>query len=357
MIRLLKNILSAGLNGLGLGLLTLPVWAAQPLALPASLPLCFEAGPGQANAPAQFIARGHDYQFQISAAGAQIALRKTAAESAAVRMQFAGANPQAQISGDAELPGKINYLTGSEPAQWRVGVATFARVRVGGLYPGVNLVYYGNRQQLEYDFVIAPGTDPAVIAIHFDGADKVSVDARGDLVLSLAGSEIRQPRPVIYQTAGGARKGIEGGYRLVDAHTVAFVAGNYDRSQPLVIDPVLSFSTYYGGNAGETAYATAYDTNGFVYLTGQTFSVLYTNGVSFYTPGAFQTNYGGGKVVGDVFVAKFDSSENLIYETYLGGSADDAAFSPHIAEQEIPCRRPSLRRPVRPALRRRVRGT
>ncbi len=224
----MQNILAAGLRGLAVGLLALPALAAQSAAVPANLPLYFEADPGQANVPAQFIARGHDYQFLISAAGAQMALRKTAAESVAVRMQFVGANPQAQIHGDAELPGKINYLTGNDPAQWRKGVGLFAKVRVGELYPGINLVYYGNQQQLEYDFDIAPGTDPDVIAIHFDGADKISVNAQGELVLNLAGGEIRQPKPVIYQTVGGARKEIEGGYRLVDARTAAFVVGQYD---------------------------------------------------------------------------------------------------------------------------------
>src|SRR5208283_4197327 len=107
----------------------------------------------------------HDYQFLISPAEVQIALHNAATVPAAVRMQFIGASAQAQVRGDAELPGKVNYLTGNDPAQWRTGLATFAKVRVGGLYPGVNLVYYGNQQQLEYDFAIAPETDPDVIAI------------------------------------------------------------------------------------------------------------------------------------------------------------------------------------------------
>jgi len=168
----LKRILSAKFNRLALGLLTLSATAAQPVAVPATLPLYFEANQGQAGVPAQFIARGHDYQFLIAPAEAQIVLRKSTAESAAVRMQFVGANAQAPVSGDAELPGKINYLTGNDSAQWRTGVAMFAKVRVGELYPGVNLVYYGNQQQLEYDFAIAPGANPDVIAIHYDGADK-----------------------------------------------------------------------------------------------------------------------------------------------------------------------------------------
>jgi alpha-tubulin suppressor-like RCC1 family protein len=327
MIRFAKIIPLAGLGGLALGLLALPALAAQPVAVPANRPLYFEANRGQANVPAQFIARGYNYQFLISPTEAQIVLRKATVESVAVRMQFVDANAQAQIRGDAELPGKINYLTGNDPAQWRVGVAMFAKVRVGELYPGVNLVYYGNQQQLEYDFDIAPGTNPDVIAIHFDGTDKISINPQGELILGLAGGEIRQPKPVIYQTIGGTRKEIAGDYRLVDTHTVAFTIGQYDRNQPLVIDPLLSYSTYFGGSAGDTAWAVALDTNGFIYMAGQTFSKQYSTNAALATSGAFQTNFAGGKLTGDAFVAKFNNSgTSLIYLTYLGGSADDGAF-------------------------------
>jgi len=139
---------------------------------------------------------------------------------------------------------QINYLIGNEPARWQTGVATFARVRVGRLYPGVNLIYYGNQRQLEYDFTVAPGADPSVIAIRFDGADEISVSPAGELVLNLGDGEIRQPKPVIYQIANGARKEISGGYKILDTRTVAFAIGDYDPSLPLVIDPILSYSTY-----------------------------------------------------------------------------------------------------------------
>ena len=337
MIRFAKNILSVtGLCGLAVGLPMLPAMAAQPMAVPANLPLFFEAGPEPAGAPAQFVARGHDYQFLVSATGAQIALRKTGTGTAAVRMQFAGANPQATICGDAELPGKVNYLKGNDRTCWRLGVSMFGKVRVGELYPGINLVYYGNQRQLEYDFAIAPGADPNAITIHFDGTDKVAIDSRGELILSLTGGEIRQPRPAVYQEVGGVRKEIEGGYRLVDAHTVAFAVGNYDPSQPLIIDPVLGYSTYFGGTAGDTAWAVALDTNGIIYITGETFSRQFlTNGWSAYGPsfsiyGAFQTNYNGGKYAGDAFVAKLEVSPDSIYVdylTYLGGNGDNAAYA------------------------------
>jgi len=323
-----KTILAvlAGAGWLGL---FAPAVVAQTAMMPASLPLYFEANQGQVDSPAQFIARGRDSQFLISPDSAQIVLFKMTAPQAfsarMVRMQFVGANDRAQISGTEELPGKINYLIGNEPARWQTGVATFAEVWIGEIYPGVNLTYYGNQRQLEYDFTVAPDADLGVIAIHFDGADKISVTPGGELVLNLGDSEIRQPKPVIYQTADGARKAISGGYKMLDAHTVSFAVGDYDHNLPLVIDPTLFLScfTYFGGSLGTAAYKAkvAVDTNGFVYVAGSTLSP------NLATAGAFQTNYAGGPFTGDAFVAKFSNDgSNLVYCTYLGGSQDDFAF-------------------------------
>ena len=324
MNRCLKKILSAGFAA---GLVSLAV-LAQTAAPPGSLPLYFEANRGQAGPSAQFLANGRDSQFLISPTEAQIVLRHAATGPVAVRMQFVGANPQAQIRGDAELPGKINYLTGNDPAQWRTGIPIFAKIRVEEIYPGIGLIYYGNEQQLEYDFEVAPGANPDIIKIRFAGADKVEINPRGELVLSLKGGEIRQPEPVFYQTVNGTRREVSGGYRLVDAHTIGFAIGNYDHSRPLVIDPILSYSTYFGGNNGETAWSVKVDTNGFIYVAGQTFSSKFTNNVPLATAGAYQTNFHGGTLTGDAFVAKFDTTaQNLIYFTYLGGSADDLASS------------------------------
>jgi alpha-tubulin suppressor-like RCC1 family protein len=328
MTRFAKNLWAAGIGGLTLSLLATSVPAGPPIVLPASLPLYFEAAGGPVAGPELFLARGHDYQFLISAAEAQIALRQRDGEAATVRMQFRDANAQARVRGDAVLPGKVNYFTGSDPAQWRAGVATYGRVRVEELYSGVNLVYYGNQQLLEYDFDIAPGTDPAVIAIQFDGTDKITVNSRGELILSLPGGEIRQPRPLIYQMIGGVRKEIAGGYRLMDAHTVGFAVGAYDHSRPLIIDPVLGFSTYFGGTAGEAAWAVALDQNGNIYITGETFSPkLFTNkwtlGPAF---GSYSPYYHGGRYAGDAFVAKLSNSgKTLYYLTYLGGNSNDRA--------------------------------
>jgi hypothetical protein len=287
-------------------------------------PLYFEANKNQT----QFLSRGSSYQFLISAGGAQIVLRNAAGGTATAQMQLVGANARAQIQGDGELPGKINYLIGSDPGQWQTGLPTFSRVQISEIYPGINLVFHGNQRQLEYDFAIAPGANPDTIKIRFQGADKISLGPDGGLVLNIGGGEICQPKPEIYQTVGGTREVVSGGYKILDAQTVAFETGAYNHSLPLVIDPLLSYSAYFGGIKGDTAYAIALDTNsfadstnGYIYIAGQTVSK------QFFTPGASQTNYAGGNFNGDAFVAKFSNPPNdLIYLTYLGGKDDDAAF-------------------------------
>ena len=323
-IRFVRSILAA-LGGAGWLCLFATVAMAQTAMMPAGLPLYFEANQGQADSPAQFIARGRDSEFLISPGAAEFVLRKMTTphnfSERTVRMQFTGANEGAQISGAEALSGKINYLIGNNPARWQTGVATFARVRVGQLYPGINLAYYGNQRQLEYDFTVAPEADPGVIAIHYDGADKISVNSAGELVLNLGDSEIRQPKPVIYQTANGGRKEISGGYKLLDACTAGFAVGDYDHRLPLVIDPILSYSTYFGGAADDIGWKVAVGTDGSVYVAGETLSAKLA------TTGAFQTNYTGGIYTGDAFVAKFSNDgSNLIYCTYLGGSRDDYAY-------------------------------
>lgn len=314
------------MSALGLFALTAP---AQTMTMPGNLPLYFEDNRGQSAGPAQFVAHGRDCQFLISPNESRLILCKTDAisgeiSSCAVQMQFVNANAQARIHGDAEQSGKINYLIGNDPAQWRTGMAAFAQVRVEQLYPGVNLVYYGNQQRLEYDFTIAPHANSAQIVIQFTGVDKISVGPQDELILSIGKDEIRQPKPLLYQTVNGAREDISGGYKIVDAHTVAFDIGKYDHSLPLVIDPILSYSTYFGGNYGDTAWAVAVDTNGFVYIAGQTLSTRFNMNAPFATTNAFQTNFLGGGVLGDAFVAKFDNlATNPVYITYLGGNADD----------------------------------
>lgn len=327
--RIQKN-LGRNLANFALGLTAISATAAGNFG---NLPLYFES-----TTPARFVAQGQHAQFSMSATEAEFIL-KTPDATRAVQLRFPGANPQAQIAGTDGLAGKINHLIGSDPAQWRADGSMFGRVQVTEIYPGINLVYYGNQQRLEYDFTVAAGANPGAIAIHFTGADKISVDTQGDLVLNLGRDEIRQPRPVIYQTVGGVRQEISGGYQKMDAQTVAFTVGTYDHSLPLIIDPILDYSTYFGGIDRDTAWSVAVNpTDGSVYIAGQTLSQKaiknkkyqgeFIKGSPFSTPGAIQEEFGGGKITGDGFVARFDATgTNLIYLTYLGGSADDYVSS------------------------------
>ena len=319
------KFLAAKLTGFALGLAVFAA-AAQTTVHYSDLPLYFEAP-----SPAHFLASGLDSQLSISLDGAQLALREQPdAPSRAIQMQFIGASPQAGIHGDEELPGKINYFTGNNPTQWRSGVPTFAKVRIDEIYPGINLVYYGNQHLMEYDLTVAPGASPHSIAMDFDGVDKIMTNIQGELVLKLGAREIFQPRPLIYQMVDGTQKEITGSYKILNAHRVAFAVGKYNHALPLVIDPILSYATYFGGTLGEFATAVAVNPNdGSIYIAGETFSkIFYTNGWSFSTTNAYQTNFAGGKLTGDAFVARFDNlGKNLIYLTYLGGSTDDGALS------------------------------
>jgi uncharacterized protein (TIGR03437 family) len=216
----------------------------------------------------------------------------------------------AVVEGLEELPGKSNYFIGKDPGKWRTNVPTYARVKYHEVYPGVDLLYYGNQQQLEYDLVVAPHTDPGVIRLSFDGADKLELAANGDLVVSAAGVELRHLKPVVFEEVdGGRRKPVECRYVLKGRREVAFALGAYDTNIPLVIDPVLVYST-----TGIGGQSIGVDSARNIYLTG---------GPSIEgTPGAFQRVPGGST---DAFVAKVNASGTaLVYATNLGGSGYDS---------------------------------
>lgn len=285
------------------------------------LPLFFTAQNGPDGTP-RFLATGPDTAVLISPSSVQFDRR----HQAPIQAQLVGANAQATIHGEAEMAGKINYLNGNDGTQWRTGVATFDHVRVDNLYPGVAAVYHGNQSRLEYDYHVAPGASPAVIQLRFSGADKMVVNPAGELELFAGAGEILQPKPEIYQTIAGVRHDVPGGFRLVDDHTVSFTIGDYDRSQPLIIDPILYYSTYFGGTSVDAALAVAVNTNDdSFFVAGQTLSGSVFAGGPFSTTNAYQKNFQGGGVYGDAFVAKFDKHFNLVYLTYLGGGADDTA--------------------------------
>jgi len=335
-----KSPFLLALASVGLQVLSAATTPERGVAAWGNAAICFEANHGQAGTEARFIARGPAYYFALSPTAATVSLRKFQSASAdatahqgrasagrpvdfrSLRLEFVGADPEAEVAGEDELRGRVNYFLGDDPANWRTEVPLFARVRVRAMYPGINLVHYGNQQHLEYDFEVAPGADPQRIAIRVKGADRIALTEQGDLVLHLGDDEIRQPKPVIYQTIEGRRRAISGGYVLADARTVKFAVGEYDDRLPLVIDPVLSYSTYYGGTGKDSAWGVAVGADGSVYVAGESMAGLPT------TAGTSTNRYHGGTSGhGDAFVAKFDNSaSNVIYLSYLGGAVDDVAL-------------------------------
>lgn len=307
-----------------------------------NLPLYFEANRGQTDAGVDYFARGQNHTVYLRPNGATIALssdassaaqpfsRRFATNSSEVRfvhMTLLGSRPVSASTGLDPLSGRVNYLLGNNSARWQQSVPTFGKVQYTAVYEGIDLVYYGNNQELEYDFHLAPKTDPSVIALKFDGADQLRVDANGDLVLKVGSNELHQKKPVAYQTIAGKRRDVAVRYQISSQQTVSFALGNYDAAQPLVIDPLLSYSTYLGGAKGDIGWAIAVDAEGRAYIAGDTLSIfkkLPTSGQ--------QTNSGGGtRYGGDAFVARLDFNETnqsltLGYLTYFGGDGLDAAL-------------------------------
>src|SRR3989441_831104 len=302
------------------------------------LPLSFEANRGQTDPEVKFLARSTGHMLFLASTEAVLVFTKPEypggerrdpraklekprkATQTVLRMTFLGANLDARVTGREELPGKANYFIGNDPAKWRTNVPTYAKVHSVDLYPGIDLVFYGNQRQLEYDFVVHPGDDPSSIALSFQGADKVEVDAQGDLVLHMAAGAIRQRKPVIYQEVEGARREIAGGYVLKGASRVELQVAAYDRSLPLIIDPVLFYSTYLGGSGDDGGDGNiAVDTAGDAYVTGRTNSTNIPT-----TTGSFQPASGGQY---DAFVTKLNpTGSGLVYSTYLGGSNGEEGY-------------------------------
>lgn len=230
-----------------------------------------------------------------------------------------------------ELPGKVNYFLGNDPTKWRTNIPTYAKVKYEGVYPGVDLVYFGNGRELEYDFVVTPGISPKVITLEIgglvegDGHPPLRIDAAGNLILRTAGGEVTQRAPAIYQDINGARHPISGGYLLRDletthdlpptSHHIGFWMGEYDNTKLLIIDPVLVYSTYLGASGDEQALGIAVDVSGNAYVTG------FTSSTNFPVVTPIQQANAGAQ---DVFVVKLDrTGTDLIYATYFGGNNSD----------------------------------
>jgi hypothetical protein len=294
------------------------------------IPLSFVANHGQAGKKVKFISRGSGYSLALAPTTFTLAVAdarnknneeprvRSCASASVLHATLLGGNAAAKLTGLERLLTRTNYFIGSDPRKWKTNVPNYAKVKYSGVYPGVDLVFYGNQDLLEYDFTVSPGADPNVIALGFEGITDMRVDEKGDLLLRTNAGEIRQSRPIVYQQIEGARRIIPASYLIKDKKQIAFQIANYDRSKPLVIDPTLAFSTYLGGSNMDRGDGIAVDSAGNAYITGGTLSTDFP-----VTPGAFQTTKVG---IGesDAFVTKMNSTGTaLIYSTYFGGANRD----------------------------------
>ncbi|MFL6303063.1 MAG: SBBP repeat-containing protein [Candidatus Sulfotelmatobacter sp.] len=295
-----------------------------------ALPLAFEANQGQTDPQVKYMARGKGYTAFLTADETVFAMQSPRAnagitgkggllsahktdkatkdETAAIRMKLVGANENAPIAAENELPGHSNYFIGNDRTKWHAGVKQYARVSYNHVYPGVNLAFHGQQKQLEFDFIVAPGADPKSIRFDVAGAKKISTDSAGNLVLASAVGDVVLHKPVTYQSSENTRQVVDSRF-VVAKNTVSFQVGNYDRRRELVIDPAVSYATFLGGSKEDDAYGIAVDSSGNAYVTGQTASADF--------PGA-SNSYKSGF---DVFVTKISSDgTTLEYSTYVGGS-------------------------------------
>jgi Beta-propeller repeat len=277
--------------------------------------LAFERNEGQFDSKVKFLARGQGYGLFLTRDEA--ILRFTTPKSDTIRMKFLGQKGNVPVSGLDELAGTTNYLLGNRATQ--SNIHSYKKVRYSEIYPGVDVEYHGNGRLLEYDFIVQPGSNPHKIRIGFSGSRGVSINDSGDLVLKTAGDPIVQKKPHVYQVVDGQEQTVDAGY-VISGNHVGFKIAAYDKTKPLVIDPVLVYSTFFGGTGSEIGYGIAVDLTGAVYVAGSTTST------DFPIQSAVQPAYGTGST--DAFVFKLDPTANqIVYSTFIGGSGTDEAHS------------------------------
>jgi hypothetical protein len=284
------------------------------------LPIRFEANHGQTDSRVKFLSRSKAYTLFLTADEAVMKLRSQESEinnkdhAATLRMKLAGGNSRAQLEGIGQMPGKVSYFLGQHPKAWQTDVATYAKVKYSEVYRGIDLVYYGTESELEYDFNVAPGADSKAIGLTFDGAEKIEIAENGDLVLHTANGDVRQKKPFAYQEIDGVKKAVACNY-LLSGNQVNFAVGAYDAQLPLVIDPVVTYATYFGGNGNDIGYDITIDAANVAVIVGRTTSVTF--------PGGNIPNKGGQ----DVFITKLAPSGGASYSAFFGGGGNDTGLS------------------------------
>ncbi|MDD1718000.1 MAG: SBBP repeat-containing protein, partial [Methanoregulaceae archaeon] len=310
---------------------TVPGDDARAVALLAGLPVSFVQNAGQFDNSVVFSADCNGDRLYFLRDRVILATPATGGTDYQVSLSFGGSDPAPEIRGTDPLPGRANYLVGNDPGSWHTGIQTYGGVAYRGLYTGIDLSYRGTAGTLKREFLVSPGADPSVIALNYEGVDRIALLPDGTLLISTPAGALVESPPVCYQEVSGTRTEVAGAYRLTGDHTAGFSLGPYDPSYPLVIDPALNFSSYLGGNGDESpATATfvtqipvsgigvAVDGTGMVYVTGTTKSNNF--------PTVSARNY---SQIGwdDVFVSKLDPvNRTIVYSTYLGGTLNDESF-------------------------------
>ncbi len=306
------------------------------------LPLTFEVNGGQTDPQVKFISRSKGYTAFLTNGGIILSLHPSTFPSTSAPLQanpgssrrpvsveltFMGAANNPSVVGENLQPGIVNYFMGNNPTKWKTNIATYGMVRYRNIYPGIDLLYYGSQRQLEYDFEIRAGADPNEIQFEVIGAEQLNLDSQGNLLITIGTQQLRLQSPNIYQRFNSQRMAVSGSYVLTDSQHVAFKVGSYDPTRPLVIDPVLIYSTYLGCSDDDVIDSLATDSAGNVYIGGTTDSV------------DFPVTSLGSLAAGNdhAFVVKLDpTGSNLVYADYIGGNAWDYGFALTIdAQNEV----------------------
>jgi hypothetical protein len=287
------------------------------------LPLSFVPNKGQTDEAVRHYAQGAGYGFFFTKGGAMLSFSDGEGRGHALGLDFLGANPNATLTAQKQLPGEVNYLVGDDPANWQQGLPTHAELLYGGLWPGIDMAVRGEGGNLKYEFHLKPGSSVEDIRLDYRGAEGLSVGAGGELLVGTSLGTLKDAAPVSYQLIGGERVGVESRYELTGDGGYGFAVGAYDPRYPLIIDPALDYSTFLGGTGSDAGAGIAVDRRGSAYVTGFTNSADLpdTPGAFPTTPGAFDRTLDGNS---DAFVTKLNASGSaLVYSTFLGGTGAD----------------------------------